>query len=93
MVSLVLLLLVSVYSWVCGVALSSNYGVKSVVFISGVVDNSFGTISLEQGVRSFDHISVAGFPLIFHVTGMGIMDAVLEIVVGGSLKANYIVND
>ena len=78
-------MMVSVDGGVHSVAFTSHDGVKSVVLISGVVDDTFGAISFDQGVRSFDDISVASFPLVLDIASVGVMDSVFEIVVGGSL--------
>ena len=51
-------------------------GVESVDGISGVVDNATGSVSLDQGVRALDDISVAALVLFLVVAGQGIVDGI-----------------
>jgi hypothetical protein len=51
-------------------------GVESVDGVSGVVDDAAGAVSLDQGVRALDDISVAGLVLLLVVSGQGISDGI-----------------
>lgn len=53
-------------------------GVESVVVISGVVNGTHGTVWFDEGVLSLDNITVAFFSLGLDVTGVGILDAIVE---------------
>lgn len=62
-----------------------HHGVKSIVFISGVVNNSTVSIGINQGVLSLNIVSVTFFLLALDVTSLFIMDRVLELVFSGSI--------
>jgi len=51
-------------------------GVESVDGIGGVVDDATGSVSLDQGVRSGDDITVAALVLLLVVSGQGIGNGV-----------------
>jgi len=51
-------------------------GVESVDIVSGVVDGAAGSVSLDQGVRSGDDITVAGLVLLLVVSGQGVGNGV-----------------
>lgn len=53
-------------------------GIETIVVIGGVVDSSDRTIRLDQGVLAFHDITVAFFGLRFDVTGVWVLDAVVE---------------
>jgi hypothetical protein len=50
--------------------------VESVDGVGGVVDDAAGSVSLDEGVRSSDNISVAGLVLFLVVSGQGISNGV-----------------
>lgn len=56
--------------------------VESVVVIGGVVDGAHGTVGLDQRVLSLDDVAVALLSLGLDVAGVGILDAVVERVLG-----------
>jgi hypothetical protein len=53
-------------------------GVESVVVIGGVVNGSDWTVRFDEGVLSLDDISVALFVLWLDVSGVWVLDAVVE---------------
>jgi hypothetical protein len=78
-----------------GVSGLDHLGVESVVGVGGVVDGADGTVGLHQTVVSLDNITVAGLGLTLLVAGVGVVDAVLEGVVGHGLqnKSFFAVNN
>ncbi|XP_052562895.1 uncharacterized protein LOC120424888 [Culex pipiens pallens] len=58
---------------------TADDGVESVVLIGGVVDNATVTIGIDQGVLSLDVISVTLLLLALDVSGVVIVDGVLEL--------------
>ena len=54
--------------------------VKTIMFVSGVVNSSKGTISFSEGVSSFNLVSIADFVLRLLVTSVRIMYSVAEFV-------------
>lgn len=63
-----------------------NDGVKAVVVVGGVLDNSHGAVGLVDAVRAMDNVAVTDLMLRFHVTGVGIVHAVVEGVLRMRLK-------
>lgn len=61
--------------------------VEPTVIISGVVNSSEGTIRFGNGVGTFNYIAVTDFVLGFVVTGVGVLNSIVEFVFGVSLKA------
>lgn len=51
-------------------------GVETVVWVSGVLNGSGGTIRLNQGVRSLYDISLTGLVLALVVSGQGVLDVI-----------------
>lgn len=62
-----------------------DYSIESVVFVSFVFYYTSGAIGLFEGVRSFNLVSIALFNMLFFVTGVRIVDGVVEVVFGMSL--------
>jgi hypothetical protein len=60
-------------------------GVESVVLVSGVLDGADGAVGVVDGVFSLDHITVPGFPLVLEVTGVGIVNSIVVVVLGVGL--------
>lgn len=56
--------------------------VESVVVVGGVVNSSHGTVGLHERVLALDHITVTFLGLRFDVSGVGVLDAVVERVLG-----------
>ncbi|OAD58462.1 hypothetical protein WN48_11116, partial [Eufriesea mexicana] len=54
----------------------TNHCVESVNWISGVVDSSFGPVSINEGVATLDDVSIAGFLLALGVTGQAVVDVI-----------------
>jgi len=69
-------------SGVDGVSGLGHDGVESVDGVSGVVDGADGAVGLHKAVLSLDDITVAGLRLALLVTSMGVVDAVVEGVLG-----------
>jgi hypothetical protein len=61
---------------------ATDLSVESVVVISGVVNDSAVTVSVDQRVLSWDGAVLGDFVLLLDVSGMGIMDIIVEFVVG-----------
>uniref|UniRef100_A0A182P158 Uncharacterized protein n=1 Tax=Anopheles epiroticus TaxID=199890 RepID=A0A182P158_9DIPT len=61
---------------------TADDGVESVVLIGGVVNHTAVTVGVDQGVLSLNVISVALFLLALDVSGVVIMNGVLELVLG-----------
>ena len=61
-------------------------GVESVVVVGGVVDGADRTVGLNQRVLALDDISVALLGLRLDVTGMRVLDAVVERVLRVGLR-------
>lgn len=78
--------IVGVSSWVVGVARPGDHGVETVVLVGGVVNSTDGTIGFHKGVLALYHISVTALVLGFVVSGVGIFNAIFELVFGVSLK-------
>ena len=57
-------------------------GIESVVVIGGVINSSDGTVGFDEGVLSLDNISVTLLGLGLDVSGMGVLDSVVEGVLG-----------
>lgn len=80
------------YDWlddggVDGVASFVDYRVESVVVIGGVGHFPRRAVGLDQGVFTLDYVSVTGFPLVLHVTGVVVLHAVVEGVFRVSLQS------
>ena len=69
-----------------GVSGVLNDSVESVVGISGVVDSSGGAVGLKKAVVTLNNITLSLFRLFLHVSSVSIMNSVVEVVVGWSLK-------
>jgi len=54
----------------------ANYGVESVDWVSGVVDSTPGTISLQEGVATLNEVAIAGLMLAFGVAGQTVVHVV-----------------
>jgi hypothetical protein len=59
-----------------------NDSIESIVRISGVLYNTPGTIGFDEGVAAVNDVTLAGLGLALDVTGVGVMDGVLELVLG-----------
>jgi len=58
-----------------------DFGVETVVVVSGVFDSTGGTVGFQKAVRSFDiAVAVAVFGLTLDVVGVWVVYAVLEVV-------------
>jgi hypothetical protein len=66
-----------------------NDSIESIVSISGVLYNTPGTIGFDEGVATLDCVTVTGFVLALDVTGVGVMDGVLEGVGGMGIVVVY----
>ena len=59
-----------------------HHCVEAVVVISRIVDGSDGAISLVQGVRTLDYVTVSDFLLRLGISGASVADPVVELVLG-----------
>jgi hypothetical protein len=80
-------------SRVSGVSGVLNDSVESVVGISGVVNSSGGAVGLNQAVVTLNSVAFTRLGLFLHVTGVGIMDSIAELIVSRSLENIYIYNN
>ncbi|XP_074033127.1 uncharacterized protein [Leptinotarsa decemlineata] len=83
-------------NWSCVCNWSSNFGnnsfldkrfsvdnsVKSVNWISSVIDCTFEAISINEGVATLDYVTVTGFVLAFAVSSQTVLDIVGVVVLG-----------
>lgn len=60
--------------------------VESVVVVRGVRHLARSAIRLHKAVLALDHVAVSLFPLVFHVSGMVVLYAVVERVLGRRLQ-------
>ena len=60
--------------------------VESVVSVSSVFNYSSCAVRFDEGILTFDYISVSDFGLLFYISGVGIMNTVVESVFGISLE-------
>jgi hypothetical protein len=59
---------------------SFYYGVETVVLVSGVFNNTSGSVGLKQAVGAFDHVAVTGFPLALNVACVRVVNGVVEFI-------------
>jgi hypothetical protein len=59
-----------------------NDGVESIVSISGVVHGTPGTVGFDEGVAALDRVAVPRLLLALDVSGVAVVDGVLELVLG-----------
>lgn len=64
-----------------------NDGVESVVWVSGVVDGADCAVGFDQAVLSLHDVSLTVFGLALLVSGVGVMDSVVELVVRDGLQS------
>jgi hypothetical protein len=69
-----------------GVSTLDNMSIESIVIIGSVVDGTGGSISLHKTVVSLYDITITSLALALLVSGMSISNAVLEGILGVSLK-------
>lgn len=72
--------------WVMSVADLLDDGVEAMNFVWCVIDDAFGAIGLNQWVGSFDLVSVTGFPSLFIVASVQVLNGITEFIVGWSLS-------
>lgn len=65
---------------VCG-WLTVDDGIETVMCIGGVFYGTFAAVGFYEGVAAMDSVSLAGFLLGFDITGVWVVDGVLEVVV------------
>lgn len=64
-----------------GVPSCSLYdGAETVVLVSGVINNTGGSVGLKQAVGALDHVAVTGFPLALDVAGVRVVNGVVEFI-------------
>lgn len=59
---------------------SLYYGAEPVVLVSGVFNNTGGSVGLKQAVGALDHVSVTGFPLALNVAGVRVVNGIVEFI-------------
>lgn len=64
----------------------ADHRVESRLRVGGVLDQSHGTVGVQNAVRSLDHVSLARFPLALHVVRFRVVDRVIELVGFGRLS-------
>jgi hypothetical protein len=67
-------------------------GIESIVSISSVVDGTGGSISLHKTVVSLYNVTITCLALALLVSGVGVSNAVLEVVSGVRLQLNILIN-
>lgn len=68
-----------------------DYGVESVGVGGGVFDGPLATVGLDEGVGSVDYVAVPGLLLALDVTGVGVVDVVVELVGGVGVRVVFLV--
>lgn len=71
--------------WVSGVTGVGNLSLEAIVMVSGVMHSAGDAIGLHQRIFAFDDVTVAFLVLVLHVSGVTIMDTILESVMWVSL--------
>jgi hypothetical protein len=56
-------------------------GAEPVVLVGSVFNSAGGSIGLNQAVGALDHVAISGLPLVLNVTGMRVVNGVVEFVV------------
>lgn len=59
-----------------------DHSIEAIVVIGGVINSAHGTIGLHQGVLSLHDITIALLGLRLDVAGVGILNAIVEGVLG-----------
>ena len=54
------------------------YGVKTVVLVGGVMNDTGRAVGFLERVRAFDYVTVAVFRVLFLISGVGIFYGVIE---------------
>lgn len=75
--------------WVMGSAGLVYDRVETIVVVSGVRDFACGTVWFDQAVFTLDNVTVPLFPLVLDVTGVVVLHAVVERVLGRRLQWRY----
>lgn len=89
MSSMTTMITMGITSWVVSMSTAVNNSVETIVFVGSVVNGTDCAVWFNEGVRSFDYITIAGFMLRFLVTGMGIFYSIFEFVMSWSLRKNH----
>lgn len=76
---------VGYWGWVVSGAGFVHDRVEAVVVISGVGHLACGAVGFDKAVFSLDDISVSLFPLVLDVTGVVVLNAVVERILGWRL--------
>ena len=64
-----------------GVSSCSLYnGAETVVLVSGIFNYTGGSVWLNQAVGALDHVAVTGLPLALNVTGVRVVNGVVEFI-------------
>jgi hypothetical protein len=63
-----------------------HYSVKPVVFVSSVLHSSDGSVCVQNTVGTLHHVAVSRLPLVLDVTGVGVVNCVIELILRVSLR-------
>lgn len=75
-------LMVSINLWVMSMTNAFHVRLESMMLVGSVFDNALSSISFMQRVLSLHNVSIAVFPLALVISGLMILDAVLELILG-----------
>ena len=75
-------LMVSIHFRVVSMTHTLDVSLEAVVLVGRVLNYSLSSVSLVEGVRSLDDISIPMFPLALVVSGVRILYAIFELVAG-----------
>lgn len=64
-------------------------GIESVVVVGCIMDGTNGTIWFHKGITALNHVPIAYFVLGLVVARMGVLDSVIELVLGMGLKNTH----
>jgi hypothetical protein len=59
---------------------SLDNGAETIVLVGDVVNNTSGSVGLNQAVRALDYVAITGLPLALDVTSVWIVNGVVEFV-------------
>lgn len=65
-----------------------NDCVEAIVIVGGVLHGAHGTIRLHQRVRALDNITITHLMLRLHITGMGVSDTIVVVILGIGLPSD-----
>jgi hypothetical protein len=63
-----------------------HYSIKTVVFVSGVLDSADGSVCVQNTVGTLHHVAISRLPLVLDVAGVGIVYCIVEVIFRVSLR-------